>query len=92
MVVKILKTIASVKLKKKSGIDFEAIEKKIKAAEEGVDLTPRSNLEKKKSTDKTLKIKDKKLTLKEGQQTATKVKIKQEKIKLKDQRNKLTKY
>ena len=85
MVVKILKTIASVKLKKKSGIDFEAIEKKIKAAEEGVDLTPRSNLEKKKSTDKTLKIKDKKLTLKEGQQTATKVKIKQEKIKLKDQ-------
>ena len=85
MVVKILKTIASEKLKKKSGIDFEAIEKKIKAAEEGVDLTPRSNLEKKKSTDKTLKIKDKKLTLKEGQQTATKVKIKQEKIKLKDQ-------
>ena len=84
MVVKILKTIAREKLKKKSGIDFEAIEKKIKAAEEGVDLTPRSNLEKKKSTDKTLKIKDKKLTLKEGQQTATKVKIKQEKIKLKD--------
>ena len=64
---------------------FKSVDQKVKAADEGAELTPRFNLEKKKSTDKTLKIKDKKLTLKEGQQTATKVKIKQEKIKLKDQ-------
>ena len=61
------------------------VDKKVKAAEDGPELIPRSTLEKKQPKDKVLKIKNKKLIAKDGEQTATQVKIKKENIKLKDQ-------
>ena len=61
------------------------VDKKVKAADDGAELIPRSTLEKKQPKDKVLKIKNKKLIAKDGEQTATQVKIKKENIKLKDQ-------
>ena len=84
MVVKILKSIAKEKLKKKTNVDFGEIEQKIKKFEEGEELVPRANLEKELPTDKKLKIRNKKITVKEGEKTATQIKIKEEKVKLPD--------
>ena len=84
MVVKILKSIAKEKLKKKTNVDFGEIEQKIKKFEEGGELVPRTNLEKELPTDKKLKIRNKKITVKEGEKTATQIKIKEEKVKLPD--------
>ena len=52
MVVKILKSIAKEKLKKKTNIDFSQVEEKIKKFEQGEELVPRTNLEKELPTDK----------------------------------------
>jgi len=82
MVATILKTFAKEKLKKKSGIDFSTIEKKIKEFEQGKELEPRQNLEKTLPTDKKVKIKNKEVIIKEGDETT--VKIKKNKVKVPD--------
>jgi len=85
MVAAILKTLAKKKVLDKTKINLDEVADKVKAAEEGTELTPRGNLLKKEPKDKKIKIgKDKKITLKDGEQSATQVKIIKEKIKIKD--------
>ena len=84
MLIKVLKTAAKEKLKKKTNIDFSEIEKKVKQAEEGGEIVPRNNLLKDNATDQTVTVKDKKIKTKKGEETATQVNVEKNNIKVKD--------